>query len=356
MTEIEDKFNWNKLTEKGDSYEEIRISLNALEFHCRELEKDEIYNEDNEFNSEFKKGLKNKLAQVFEGTSLTQKEITSLKNKFLKRIKETLDLAVLKKGYAQITFDQFPLHKFFEAFNKFVDEAEFRILKDHIKIVISDPIRIAVIKVTFCNDTYQFLKEGTLGINIKKLEELLKCNAKNESTITLLFAEEELEMTVKSAKRKRNIVRRLIPIDFELQEMPLSTLNAIKYPFEFEMTKDDFLDLMSNSGRYSEIIGIKATPEQVEFLESSEEGSGEVGYDKEDLPSLKFLTETLLLDSEIEKERIADKKIFDAKQCVGYYSLTYLRLIKEFCNVLSPKDKISFSLKSNHPLKTSFFV
>ena len=134
--------------------------------------------------------------------------------------------------------------------------------------------------------------------------------------------------------------------------MPLSTLNAIKYPFEFEMTKDDFLDLMSNSGRYSEIIGIKATPEQVEFLESSEEGSGEVGYDKEDLPSLKFLTETLLLDSEIEKERIADKKIFDAKQCVGYYSLTYLRLIKEFCNVLSPKDKISFSLKSNHPLKT----
>ena len=36
MTEIEDQFNWNKLAEKGDSYEEIRIGFNALEFHCCE--------------------------------------------------------------------------------------------------------------------------------------------------------------------------------------------------------------------------------------------------------------------------------------------------------------------------------
>lgn len=134
--------------------------------------------------------------------------------------------------------------------------------------------------------------------------------------------------------------------------MPLSTLNAIKYPFEFQMTKDDFLDLMSNSGRYSEILGIETTPEQVMFLESSNEGNSEIGYEKDDLPSLNFLKETLLLDSEIEKERIADKNIFDSQQCVGYYSLTFLKLIKEFCNVVNPKDKISFSLKSSHPLKT----
>ncbi len=70
------------------------------------------------------------------------------------------------------------------------------------------------------------------------------------------------------------------------------------------------------------------------------------------MPRLNFLKDTLLLDSEVEKERIADEEILDTKQCVGYYSLTFLRLIKEFCNVVNPKDKISFSLKSSQPFKT----
>ena len=186
MTEIEDQYSWNKLAEKGDSYEEIRIGLNAVEFHCCEHSKEEIYNDDNEFTTEFKKGLKNKLAQVFENTSLTPKEITSMKSKFLKNIKNTLDLAVLKKGYAQITFSQYHLYRFFEALNSFVDEIECNISKDQIKIVISDPSRIAVIKATFSNDTFQFLREGKLGINVEHLKDLLKCTAKDESTVTLL--------------------------------------------------------------------------------------------------------------------------------------------------------------------------
>lgn len=353
MTEIEDKFNWNKLAEKGDSYEGIRIGLNAVEFHCCELKRSEIYNDDNEFTTEFKKDLKNKLAQVFESTSLTQKEITSMKSKFLKNIKNTLDLAVLKKGYVQITFSQYHLFRFFEALNTFVDEIECNISKERIKIVISDPSRIAVIKATFSNDTFQFLREGKLGINVEHLKDLLKCTVKDESTVTLLFAEERLEMSIKSAKRKRTIVRKLIPIDFELQEMPITTLNAINYPFEFEITKDDFADLMTNSGRYSEVLGIESTPDQVIFFECSDVGSSEISYDKDDLASLRFLKEALLLDSEIEELKIADKKIFDEMKCVGYYSLTFLGLIASFCkHILDAKDKIAFSLKSRHPLKT----
>lgn len=278
MTEIEDQYNWNKLAESGNSYDQIRTELNALELSWFGLQKEQIFNEENEFTEGFTQEVKSKVDQIFESSTLPKKDITSIKSKFHARIKESLKLAVLKKAYAQITFDQYPLYKFFEAFNNFVDEVEINISKDHIKIVISDPSRIAVIKVTFNNDSFRFLREGTLGINIEKLEALLKCNAKDESTVTLLFAKEGLEMSVRSPKRKRIIFRKLLAIDFELQEMPIGTLNAIKYPFEFEMTKDDYLDLMVNVGRYSEIVGIETTPDQVIFSESSEEGSAEIDY------------------------------------------------------------------------------
>lgn len=65
------------------------------------------------------------------------------------------------------------------------------------------------------------------------------------------------------------------------------------------------------------------------------------------------MKETLIIDSEHEKEQIADKEILDSKYCVGYYSLTFLKLIMKFCNVINTKDKISFSLKSRHPLRVS---
>ena len=159
-------------------------------------------------------------------------------------------------------------------------------------------------------------------------------------------------MSVKSDKRKRVIVRKLSAIDFELHEMPIDTLNAIKYPFEFEMTKDDYLDLTSNVGRYSEILGIRSSPDRVPFSESSEKGSAEIEYKKDDLPSLKFCKEVLDVDSEKEEVRIADKKILDAQQCVAYYSLSFLGLVKSFCNVLDAKDKIVFCVKTSHPLKT----
>jgi len=119
------------------------------------------------------------------------------------------------------------------------------------------------------------------------------------------------------------------------------------------MTKDDFVDLMGNSGRYSEILGITSDPSKVSFSESSEKGSSVIDYRKNDLMSLKFLEDMLFNDSELEEDQIADKKILDTKQCVGYYSLTFLGLVKSFCNILDLRDKISFSLKSNHPLRIS---
>jgi hypothetical protein len=176
MTEIEDQYNWNKLAEKGVGYEEIRTNLSALEVSWYGVQKEQVFTEENEFTKDFKQEIKTKVDQIFKSSTLPKKDIDSIKRKFQAEIKNNLELVVIKKGYAQITFDLHPLYKFFEAFNNFVDEVEFSVSKDHIKIVISDPSRIAVIKVVFSNDTYSFFREGTLGINVEDLKDLLKCN------------------------------------------------------------------------------------------------------------------------------------------------------------------------------------
>jgi len=46
------------------------------------------------------------------------------------------------------------------------------------------------------------------------------------------------------------------------------------------MTKEDFVDFIANSGRYSEMVKIKATPRQVVFSESSDKGSSKIDFKK----------------------------------------------------------------------------
>lgn len=306
--------------------------------------------------------METKLAQIFEeaSLSLTKTEVSSMRKSFLKNLKETLDLVVLRKALAQITFSQYPLFRFFEAFSSFVDEAEFEILEDKLKITISDPSRIALMEIAFNSDSFRFFRLGKVGICIDDLKDLLKCNAKDGSTVLLAFTEEELVMNVTSAKRKRTITRTLNPIDYELQEIPMDALNRIVYPFAFEMTKDDFVDLMANSGRYSEIVSVEANPRVVVFSEDSDKGSSEIDFKKNNLVSLSFQKEELLLEleqkqsqekEEAKEEREAIEKVLKEKSCLSSYSLSFLALVKSFSNTLDLQDKISFCLKTDSPLK-----
>ncbi len=210
-------------------------------------------------------------------------------------------------------------------------------------------------RIAFNSDSFKFFRLGKVGINLDDLKDLLKCNAKDNSTVSLVFTEEELVMSITSTKRKRTITRTLTHIDFELQEIPMDTLNNIVYPFEFEMTKDDFVDLIANSGRYSEIVKIEANPRIIVFSESSNKGNSEIDFKKGNLVSLRFQKEKLLLELEREQSqesKEAIKQTLKEKSSAGSYSLSFLGIVKSFSNILDPQDKISFSLKTDTPFKT----
>jgi len=120
------------------------------------------------------------------------------------------------------------------------------------------------------------------------------------------------------------------------------------------MTKDDFVDLINNVGFYSEILDIRVIEDCVFFSESSQEGSSEIDYKKKNLVSLNFNEKELCAELELEEHensKEAIEKVLKEKICTGSYSLTFLKIIKSFSAILDPNDKITFSIKTDTPLK-----
>ena len=355
MTETKPKYNWGELAEKGNNYDEIRKALIVLETHCIGLTKAEIYSENNTFKKEFKQDLDTKLDQIFEESPLPETDNSSMRKDFLKNLKTTLELIVIKKAYAQITFSQFHLHKFLDALNSFVDEIQIQLNEEGMIIVTTDPSRIGLMEIIFGNKSYQFYKTGKIGINLENFQKKIKCNNDN-SEVQLIFSEQLLEMNITTPKRKRVIKRTLFPIDFEPQGNSIGSLHNLVPPYSFEMTKNDYEDLIKNMGFYSEIVNIDINLQRVIFSESGDEGNSEIEYEKKDLVNLKFNEKELLSEIEREQDKIKKQtltKKLKEKDCTGSYSLSFLKVVKNFCSVLDLQDKIAFSIKTDTPLRVN---
>ena len=52
------------------------------------------------------------------------------------------------------------------------------------------------------------------------------------------------------------------------------------------------------------------------------------------------------------KKQTLTKKLKE-KDCTGKYSLSFLKVVKNFCAILEPQDKIVFSIKTDTPLKVN---
>ncbi len=355
MTETKPKYNWGELAEKGNSYDEIRKALTVLETHCIGLTKAEIYSENNTFKKEFKQDLDNRLDQIFEESPLPETDNNSMKKDFLKNLKTTLELIVIKKAYAQITFSQFHLYKFLEALNSFVDEIQIQLNEEGVIIVTTDPSRIGLMEIIFGSKTYQCYRTGKVGINLEDFKNKLKCTS-NNSEVQLIFSEELLEMNLTTPKRKRVIKRTLFTIDFEPEGNSIGSLHNLVFPYTFEMTKDDYEDLIKNLGYYSEIVEINVNLQGTIFKESSNQGNSEIEYEKKDLVDLNFNEKELLLEIEREQDKIKKLTLtnkLEEKDCEGSYSLSFLKVVKNFCSILELKEKIAFSIKTDTPLKVN---
>lgn len=357
MVEAEKDMYWSNLAEKGMNEKELKEKLNTLLLSYDKESPSSIFIEKTStFQKEFTHEINSKLDAIFtEYSFMKPKEITQRKKKFLKRLQERADLILNKKGFCKISFSSYPLFQFFDGLSSIIDEVEFVATREHLKIAVMDPSRICLLYILFKHKSYQFFREGKLGINIDDLKKLIKSNSSDNSHTALIFAEDRLHITIKSRKYNSTINRTLQPLDLDREEVPIENLLGIVYPSEFSILPSKLDYVIRNMDLYSEIITIKVNSNEISFSESGQLGAGNLKWTKNKIKQIHFELDSIR--EELKDETLSEgsktilKNILEDKECCGAYSFTFMKQIGNMAKILVKGETINFNVKTDHPLK-----
>jgi len=366
MVETKDKAYWDELSKEGKAESERTTQIEKIIAEYTQTTPEAIFNLNSpsfSFNDEFQSQLNEKLDEILaQYPTITPKEITQKKTKYLEQIYNHLYRIHIKNVESEISFDAYSLLKLAKALDEIITEAQFKSTKEGVFIEIMDPSRICLIRIKLTNESYQFIQEGKCCVNIEDLKKVLYCEANDKSTTTLEFGSEKLYITIHSKKFDSTISRTLEYLSLELEEIPLETLNNIKYPFSFALNRDQILYTMKNAGKYSEIVDITADSTDddrvVMFSEAGQIGKGEVKWKKSKVENFSFHRDHLEQErKETKSEEIKEQieVILKEQKSSSCHSLTFLTWLKSLANILEKTDLITFSIRNDHPMKVEMY-
>ncbi|MFX1458737.1 MAG: hypothetical protein ACFFBT_04655 [Promethearchaeota archaeon] len=334
------KTNWDKFEQQGKKDGELQQEFGLLFTFYTEYLPVNVFEEDSDqFTKEFIQELEKKYDEICaKFPQLPQKQKTHWKNKTSLQLREHLDLLINKKALCTIEFDSYSIHKFFEALKSIVEEVVFEIKQEKIVITLTDDNVISLAEVSLKNRSYIFYREGNLALNIEDLDNLIKASDKDNAHTTLIFGEDKLFITITSKKYKTSPKRTLEHLDIDKQDITALNLHEIEYPCKFEITKELLEYIIINSGKYSDIIGIECTPEQLTFSEMGQIGEGTIPFKRKAINLIEFFDELVEKDQEIRQKE--------------YFGLEYFKTVKKLASILAHNDPIQFFLKHDHPLKS----
>ncbi|MFW9951961.1 MAG: hypothetical protein ACFFKA_17725 [Candidatus Thorarchaeota archaeon] len=347
-------YDWNKAVETGQRDEILTIVRN--EFIVTLLNDaaldTAIFTErlDN-FTSSFLETLRTKFNAYFGNHPQLKEIIPSipelcdlpplLKTTFDHVVSQSFELLLEKiiiKPYGKITVNTFQLYKIFDSISKIIDEIQLKCTPEHLKIVFMDPSRILLASDFFATETYLFNKEGKVSINVEDFAKLLKCN-KNELCITtLFFGEEQLFIKTESQKYQSTLFDRFNYIELELEEAPTENLQKIEYPLTFQISPDQFQYVLKKIDEVSEIIEFEGYSDRLMFSGSDTRAERTITFSKKDLTLIEYETE-------------------NETQCeISAHSLTFLKAINSYSQLLEEQGVIAFSMKYDHPIKIEYEI
>ncbi len=379
ITNINNKLNnnWNKFAEKGKTDKKIKDLINDIN-NKREkiLEKIEIYYEkgnniftDNlsQFSLGFDKYLRDIMVKLLKNTDLLVE--SNVFKKFITEFKvelfDYLDKKINQNILCEITFrNGYSLFKLFEALEKINSRAIFKINSRNIEVFTINDSKTYLMKILLDveDSRFSFFKYSELSINITDLVKIMKCNKSEEIITTLKFKENQINIELYSKTHKSKIARVLNDVEINLEkDNILYNLMKLNYSGQFILNKNKFFYLISQSGRYSEIIKLKLSNDYVCFSETSERGKGEIIWKKNLLPELDIIPN--ILENELielkNKNSINDKKQIEKIQqeiiaitkygIINYFSLENLKKITEF--LFENKVLIQFNIRNKIPIK-----
>ncbi|TFF97328.1 MAG: hypothetical protein EU547_04575 [Promethearchaeota archaeon] len=237
-----------------------------------------------------------------------------------------------------------------------MDECEFQISHEGIESTFFDSQRILLGKVEFKADTFRFFKDGKISINLNDLAKILKASKSENAITTIIFCEMELRSIKHSTEISIPIKDTLRGLDLEFEEIPMENLLALKYPFMFQLRKEQFLYILKHTDIHSEVLSIKATPEQLRFAQSGQIGNRVIPLNKKDIEQLSFDPDLLKTKNDNnneneDKESNEDQEDILPHEAFATFSLFFIRLISKMTTLLDSKDSLTFHLKTDHPLE-----
>jgi len=257
--------------------------------------------------------------------------------------------------------DCYSLYKFIEAISLLVDEVPLTVDSDNNKLVIKfmDAPRVCLIETIFSNPKQiistsslkSFLKSdkkstdiiskyhynidieksGKQTININDLKNILKVKKNDEKNVNIIFEDPYKILVEKESTSLGVIKKNLLYLFTEIEDISIETLNNTEYPSTIEVSQKLLNDFFYEAGVYSEVIGIEINKKGIHFTEEGVIGDSDIFYESK-------LLNVHNISTKIEQ---------------GYYSLTYLNLVKPIVNIMEETDTIKIELKTDHPLRVS---
>ncbi|MBD3214811.1 MAG: hypothetical protein GF311_19525 [Candidatus Lokiarchaeota archaeon] len=260
-----------------------------------------------------------------------------------------MNLILIKKAFATIEFDMYALYRFVEAYSHINRESMFKIRKNGIFIEETDPSRIVLISIILNNNSYKFLRDGEVTLNLDDLEALLKCQSKDKTGVRFPFGEKCLYLDLYSKKFCSSINRSLLALDSKIEETHFEELKNLGYAGIFSLNKTQLNYILRNLGLYSEVVTLVQNPQEVIFKEIGSIGEQNINFSKERLKicTIDFSSVQESLEEESNKTY---KNIIDTKTLSGTYSLSFFNIIGKIASILTNKDQISFELFTDFPL------
>jgi len=222
-----------------------------------------------------------------------------------------------------------------EALASIIDETEFIITTKELSIRAMDPSRICLLQLLMTKDDfdeYECDEDTKIGLNLEDLDKILKRSSPNDS-VELNFEPKSQKLKIKMKQRtsKKTRTFSLALLDIEMEDIPMENLLKIEYNADWSMDPGFLVEAIKDAEIYSEILNIKAE-EDKGLVFSSVGQIGEMEY-------------VLAFDEILETDIKGSSK--------GAYSLQFLKSILKIENIT---EKLTISLKDDHPLKLIFNI
>jgi len=333
-------YDWNKAIKTGQKDE---IITTLREQFITNLIKDSSLNGSifteklDAFTPSFLESLKTKIATFFEKYSSVKDTIYE---SIISQSFEPLLERLVIKPYGKITLNTFQLFKIFESISKIESEIQIKCTPEQVNIVFMDPSRILLSIGFLSADTYSFYKEGKVSINAEDFAKLLNCAKKELCNSTLFFGKDQLFIQTESQKYQSNLLDRFNYIELDLEEAPTENLENIDYPLKFQINPDQFQYILKKINEVSEIVEFEGSSDRLLFSGSGARAERTITFSKRDLSLIEY-------ESSNENDRDYE---------ASAHSLTFLKAINSYSQLLEKDGVITFYMKYDHPIKVVYEI